>query len=61
MSADRYGFEIIIRRIVGVESLWTTANRALLDEIRKQFLFWRALDPGAKERYIGEARRSWAS
>jgi len=61
MSADRYGFEIIIRRIVGVESLWTTANRALLDEIRKQFLFWRALDPGAKERYIRKARRSWAS
>jgi len=33
----------------------------LLDEIRKQFLFWRGLDPGEKERYVQKARRSWAS
>lgn len=61
MAADRYGFEILIRRLVGVESLWTTANRALLDVIRKQFLFWRALDPREKERYIETARETWRS
>ena len=61
MAADRYGFEILITRIVGVEGLWTTANRALLDQFRRQFLFWRALDPDEKGRYIETARKRWAS
>ncbi len=59
MAADRYGFEILIKRAMGVENLWITSNKALLDEIRKQFLIWRALDPNEKQRYIKEAKEKW--
>ena len=58
-EAERYRFEILIRRLMGVENLWITSNRALLNEVRKQFLLWRALSPDEKERYIKEAKRIW--
>ncbi len=61
MVGDRYGFEILLTRVEGVESLWITGNKALLNEMRKQFLFWRALDPIEKERYIERAGKRWAS
>jgi hypothetical protein len=56
LTADRYGFEILISRIEGVEQLWITANKTLLNEIRKQFLIWRALSPIDKQRYIDRAK-----
>lgn len=59
VSADMYGFEILIERLHGVESLWTTVNRALIGEIRKQFLIWRALSPKEKKSYIEKAMRRW--
>jgi hypothetical protein len=58
-EAERYRFEILIRRILGVENLWITSNRALLNEVRKQFLLWRALSPEEKERYIKGAKERW--
>jgi len=57
MAADRYGFEIRVTRIMGLEALWITSNKALLDEIRKQFLFWRGLSSDEKQRYIEKVRR----
>jgi hypothetical protein len=59
MAADKYGFEILIRRAEGLESLWITTNRALLDVIRKQFLFWRALRPDDQQKYIEKAKLTW--
>ncbi len=60
VTIDKYGFEVIITRIEGVEHLWITANRALMDEIRKQLLIWRALPLGDEQRYIKRAREKWA-
>jgi len=56
-APDRYGFEFIIRRVLGVENLWITSNRALLNELRKQFLLWRVLVPDEKNRYIQMGKR----
>jgi ABC-type antimicrobial peptide transport system permease subunit len=61
IAADRYGFEILIKRIEGLESIWTTTNKALLDIIRKQFLIWRALRPGDQKKYIEKAIVTWRS
>ena len=60
-EAERYRFEIFIKRILGIESLWITSNRALLDVIRKQFLLWRALSPEEKKRYVEGAKKRWAA
>jgi len=59
VSAEMYGFEILIERLHGVESLWTTANRSLIGEIRKQFLIWRALSSKEKKSYIEKAVARW--
>ncbi|MEM2673472.1 MAG: hypothetical protein QXG34_01985, partial [Candidatus Bathyarchaeia archaeon] len=59
VSADVYGFEVLIKRLYGVESLWITANRALIGEIRKQFLIWRALTHGEKKNYSERAIAKW--
>ncbi|MEM2350882.1 MAG: ABC transporter permease, partial [Thermoproteota archaeon] len=56
ISADRYGFGILIKRLMGTESLWITSNRNLMNELRKQFLFWRALSPGDKAKYIDKGK-----
>ncbi len=57
MAPDRYGFEVVIRRVLGVENLWITSNRALLNELRKQFLLWRVLEPDEKNRYIQQRKK----
>jgi ABC-type antimicrobial peptide transport system permease subunit len=61
MAADKYGFEILIKRIEGLESLWITTNKALLDVIRKQFLIWRALKHEDQQKYIEKAMIEWKS
>jgi ABC-type antimicrobial peptide transport system permease subunit len=61
IAADRYGFEILIKRIEGMESLWITTNKALLDVIRKQFLIWRALQQDDQKKYIEKAMAEWRS
>jgi len=60
IGTDRYGFGILINRLLGTENLWVTANKNLLSELRKQFLFWRALSVNDKAKYIekGEKRQS---
>lgn len=60
IGTDRYGFGILINRLLGTENLWVTANKNLLSELRKQFLFWRALGVSDKAKYIerGERRQS---
>ncbi|MEM2375905.1 MAG: FtsX-like permease family protein, partial [Candidatus Bathyarchaeia archaeon] len=59
LSADMYGFEIVIKRLHGLESLWITANKSLVGEIRKQFLIWRVLSPREKASYIKRAEERW--
>jgi len=59
IAADKYGFEILITRINGLESLWITTNKSLLDIIRKQFLIWRALRHGDQQKYIEKAMKTW--
>jgi ABC-type antimicrobial peptide transport system permease subunit len=61
IATDRYGFEIVIRRLEGLESLWITTNKALLDIIRKQFLIWRALKQDDQKKYIEKAMTLWRS
>jgi len=59
VSANMYGFEIVIKRLHGLESLWITANKALVGEIRKQFLIWRVLSFKEKESYSKRAEEKW--
>lgn len=59
VAADKYGFEILITRINGLESLWITTNKSLLDIIRKQFLIWRALRPNEQQKYVDRAMKTW--
>jgi ABC-type antimicrobial peptide transport system permease subunit len=61
MAADKYSFEILIKRVEGLESLWITTNKALLDVIRKQFLIWRALRSNDQQKYIEKAKLTWKS
>jgi len=58
-GVDVNSFDVLIEREKGVEQLWITSNRYLLDQIRKQFLMWRSLPPEGKERYIREAGKLW--
>ncbi len=59
IALDKYGFDIIITKIEGLTNLWTTSNRSLLSDLRKQLLIWRALDPKEKARYIEEVKKRW--
>ncbi len=61
IAPDKYGFEILIKRLEGLESLWITTNKALLDIIRKQFLIWRALKQDDQKKYIEKAMATWRS
>ncbi len=61
IAPDKFGFEIVIKRLEGLESLWITTNKALLDTIRKQFLIWRALKQNEQKKYIEKAIATWKS
>jgi len=56
LRKDLYQFGVLIEREMGVEQIWTTTNRRLMDNIRKQFLVWRSLNPKEKEVYIRRFR-----
>jgi len=47
-----WNVEVHLRKMTGELELWTRANRAFLDGLRKQFLMWRALTPKERLRYI---------
>jgi len=53
---DTYNVEIYLRRESGYETPWITANRVLIDGLRKQFLIWRSLGTEEKRRYIRAAQ-----
>jgi len=53
---DTYNVEIYLRRESGYETPWITANKVLLDGLRKQFLIWRSLGTEDKRRYIKAAK-----
>lgn len=59
VAPDRYSFEVHIERVSGVEGLWIASNRALFNELRKQFLLWRALSPEKKSEYIKRGLKRW--
>jgi hypothetical protein len=41
--------EVRIRRLAGEVNVWGRANKAFLNDLRKQLLVWRSLDPGERE------------
>ena len=51
---------IRISRQSGQASTWVRINRGFLNEIRKQFLLWRTLDPDAKAEYTEESESVFA-
>ncbi|RLE89801.1 MAG: hypothetical protein DRJ49_01885 [Thermoprotei archaeon] len=57
LRKDLYQFGVLIEREMGVEQIWATTNRRLMDSIRKQFLVWRSLSPEEKEIYVRRFRR----
>lgn len=54
---DRHTFVLLMHRDAGFRDTWINANEYFMDDIRKQFLLWRALSPDDKRRYIDEGLR----
>jgi hypothetical protein len=46
--------EVSITRLSGEHSTWYRLNRRFLQELRKQFLIFRTVPPGVKDRYAEE-------
>lgn len=40
-----------LRRLAGQDHAWRRGNRLLVDQLRRQFLVWRALEPAQREIY----------
>jgi ABC-type antimicrobial peptide transport system permease subunit len=50
--ADVYDIRLLIDRESGDISNWKRVNRRFLNTLRKQFLIWRTLKQGERERYL---------
>jgi hypothetical protein len=52
-EADPRFCALILRlcRLSGEDHAWRRGNRLLIDQLRRQFLGWRALDPAQREEY----------
>ena len=50
-------WEIICRRLTGVEHIWVRGVKNFADTIRKQLLMWRGLTPEDREDYVRRARK----
>ncbi len=54
--ADVFEISVNIHRESGDISNWKRVNRRFLNTLRKQFLIWRTLKQGERERYLKEAQ-----
>ncbi|HSV72908.1 MAG TPA: FtsX-like permease family protein [Chthonomonadales bacterium] len=52
LMADVYEIRVIIHRESGDISNWKRVNRRFLNTLRKQFLIWRTLKQGERDRYL---------
>ena len=52
---DVYDLRVIIHRESGDVSNWKRVNHRFLNTLRKQFLIWRTLKQGERDRYMQEA------
>ncbi len=52
---DVYDLRLTLTRVSGDISNWKRVNRRFLNTLRKQFLIWRTLGEGERERYLNEA------
>ncbi len=52
---DVYDLKLTLTRVSGDISNWKRVNRRFLNTLRKQFLIWRTLSEGERERYLNEA------
>jgi hypothetical protein len=50
---DVYEIKLILYRESGEVSSWTRVNHRFLNTLRKQFLIWRTLSAGDRDRYLG--------
>lgn len=50
--ADVFEIQVVIHRESGDISNWKRVNRRFLNTLRKQFLIWRTLKQGDRERYL---------
>lgn len=50
-SDKKYHVHIFIQRLAGILSVWRTANRPFVNDLRRQLLNWQSLTPEEKERY----------
>ena len=49
---DVYSVNLTLTRVSGDVSNWKRVNRRFLNVVRKQFLIWRTLSAGERERYL---------
>jgi hypothetical protein len=50
---DVYEIKLTVKRVSGDVPSWKRINRKFLDTLRKQFLIWRTLSSGDRDRYLG--------
>ena len=50
---------ILLRRLSGTRGDWQRANRVFINELRKQLLIWRSLQPEIMERYRQMTLTQW--
>jgi hypothetical protein len=62
---DRETEEFIARmeiiRLSGTKESWVRLNRSLMEQVRRQFLHWRAVTPAQKAQFHGEAMTLFAA
>jgi len=56
--ADVFDIRLLIDRESGDISNWKRVNRRFLNTLRKQFLIWRTLKQGERERYLQQEREA---
>jgi hypothetical protein len=54
---DIQALDIAINRLSGDVSSWKRCNQRFMNQIRKQFLIWRTIQPEAQIRYREEGRQ----
>jgi len=53
-TMNKWNVKLVLRRMDGSHSDWIRLVRGFIDDLRKQFLLWKAMSPEEKKRYISK-------
>ncbi|MGQ9514392.1 MAG: M28 family peptidase [Thermoproteota archaeon] len=57
LKGQRYNIVVNLACLTGLLSDWINSNRPFIDNLRKQFMIWRALPPSKKNEYVTKGQK----